>query len=57
MTIMTAADRCDRCGARATLRIGMTAGELFFCDHHAREYGFLDSLPRTIAATSGPAGE
>jgi hypothetical protein len=36
---LTAADRCDRCGAqayvRATLHVG---GELLFCAHHGREH-------------------
>ena len=45
--ILTAADRCDRCGAqayiRATLHVG---GELLFCAHHGREH--LDKL-REIA--------
>jgi hypothetical protein len=36
---LTAADRCDRCGAAAQVRaILPTGGELFFCGHHAREY-------------------
>ncbi len=37
---LTAADRCDRCGAQAYLRVHLTTGgELFFCAHHAREHG------------------
>ncbi|HSV40981.1 MAG TPA: hypothetical protein VLI04_19630 [Nocardioidaceae bacterium] len=45
---LTAADRCDRCGAQAYLRVELsTGGELLFCAHHAREHG--DKL-RTIAA-------
>lgn len=37
---LTAADRCDRCGAQAYLRVELqTGGELFFCAHHAREHG------------------
>ena len=36
---LTAADRCDRCGARAYLRASLPGGgELFFCAHHARRY-------------------
>lgn len=36
---LTAADRCDRCGAAAQVRaILRTGGELLFCGHHAREY-------------------
>jgi hypothetical protein len=36
---LTAADRCDRCGAQAFVRVTMTSGaELLFCAHHGREY-------------------
>ncbi|MGL5808754.1 MAG: DUF7455 domain-containing protein [Nocardioides sp.] len=36
---LTAADRCDRCGAQAFLRAIMPGGiELLFCAHHAREH-------------------
>jgi len=43
-----AADRCDRCGAQAYLRVELqSGGELLFCAHHAREHG--DKL-REIAA-------
>ena len=36
---LTAADRCDRCGAAAKLRaVLQSGGELLFCGHHAREY-------------------
>ena len=46
---LSAADRCDRCGAQAYLRVELQAGgELLFCAHHAREHG--DRL-REIAAT------
>ena len=39
-TSLTAADRCDRCGAQAYLRVELqTGGELLFCAHHAREHG------------------
>ena len=35
--IMTAADRCDRCGARAYIRVLLPrGGELMFCAHHGR---------------------
>ena len=45
---LSAADRCDRCGAQAYLRVELqSGGELLFCAHHAREHG--DKL-RTIAA-------
>lgn len=36
---LTAADRCDRCGAAAKARaVLQSGGELLFCGHHAREY-------------------
>ena len=34
---LTTADRCDRCGAQAYVRVGLAAGELLFCAHHANE--------------------
>lgn len=46
---LTAADRCDRCGAQAYLRVELvTGGELLFCAHHARQHE--DEL-RRVAAT------
>ncbi len=33
---MTTADRCDRCGAQAKVRVVLAAGELTFCGHHAK---------------------
>jgi len=46
---LTTADRCDRCGAQAYLRVELqTGGELLFCAHHAREHG--DKL-KEIAVT------
>jgi hypothetical protein len=37
VSLMTAADRCDRCGAAAkVLAILNKGGELLFCNHHAR---------------------
>ncbi len=39
MTPLTAADRCDRCGARARVRATLPSGsELLFCQHHANEH-------------------
>lgn len=36
---LTAADRCDRCGAAAAVRVILASGgELLFCGHHAREH-------------------
>jgi hypothetical protein len=37
-TPLTAADRCDRCGAQAYVRVVLPSGELFFCAHHARRH-------------------
>ena len=46
---LSAADRCDRCGAQAYLRVELqSGGELLFCAHHAREHG--DRL-REVAIT------
>jgi hypothetical protein len=37
---LTAADRCDRCGAQAYLRVVLNSGgELLFCAHHGRAHG------------------
>ena len=36
---LTATDRCDRCGARAYVRVLLpNALELLFCAHHNRQY-------------------
>jgi hypothetical protein len=36
---LTAVDRCDRCGARAYVRVLLPSGrELLFCTHHNRQY-------------------
>jgi hypothetical protein len=36
---LTAADRCDRCGAQAYVRVLLSSGgELLFCAHHGREH-------------------
>lgn len=36
---LTAADRCDRCGAQAYIRAELNSGgELLFCAHHGREH-------------------
>ena len=36
---LTAADRCDRCGAQAYMRVELTGGgELLFCAHHGRQH-------------------
>lgn len=41
------ADRCDRCGARAKVRVVLAGGmDLAFCGHHAKEY---DDKLRAVA--------
>ena len=36
---LTIADRCDRCGAAAAVRVTLpSGGELLFCGHHGREH-------------------
>lgn len=38
-TTLTAADRCDRCGAAAAVRVVLgNGGELLFCSHHANAH-------------------
>lgn len=45
---LSAADRCDRCGAQAYLRARLvTGGELLFCAHHGRQH-----LPQLQALAS-----
>jgi hypothetical protein len=62
---LSAADRCDRCGAQAYVRVTLTSGgELLFCAHHGREHseklrniaitihdetGRLEATPTTVA--------
>ena len=35
---LSAADRCDRCGAQARVRVTLAGGDLLFCGHHAKEH-------------------
>lgn len=36
---LTAADRCDRCGAQAYVRAVLAGGgDLLFCAHHGRKF-------------------
>lgn len=36
---LNAADRCDRCGAQAYVRVTLpSGGELLFCAHHGRAH-------------------
>ena len=37
-TTLTNADRCDRCGAQARVRVVLASGDLLFCAHHAKAY-------------------
>jgi len=64
---LSAADRCDRCGAQAYVRVTLTSGgELLFCAHHGREHaeklrniaitihdetGRLDAEPAAVSST------
>ncbi|HET9871414.1 MAG TPA: hypothetical protein VFP89_02295 [Propionibacteriaceae bacterium] len=36
---LSAADRCDRCGAQAYMRVTLASGfDLLFCAHHGKEH-------------------
>ena len=35
---LTAADRCDSCGAQAYIRISIGDSQLLFCAHHGRRH-------------------
>lgn len=35
---LSAADRCDSCGAQAYVRATMASGELLFCAHHGAKF-------------------
>lgn len=48
-TDLTALDRCDRCGARAEMRLTVGAGDLLFCGHHRREH--QDKIHETLATS------
>jgi hypothetical protein len=54
---LTAADRCDRCGAAAVVRAVLsTGGELLFCGHHAREHSDRLSEIAAVLHDSRDAG-
>ena len=36
---LTAADRCDACGAQAYIIAVVNGSELLYCAHHGRKYG------------------
>ncbi len=61
---LTATDRCDRCGARAYIRVVLPGGgELLFCAHHGRAHqdalraveASIQDESQTLAATRGTA--
>jgi hypothetical protein len=35
---LSAADRCDSCGAQAYVRVTLATGDLLFCGHHAARF-------------------
>ena len=39
---LSAADRCDSCGAQAYIRVTLNSGDLLFCAHHGN--AFKDKL-------------
>ncbi|KQP62868.1 DUF7455 domain-containing protein [Nocardioides sp. Leaf285] len=49
---LTAADRCDRCGAQAFIAAEFTASELLFCAHHGREHRDKIESAITVDETS-----
>ncbi|MDX6267557.1 MAG: hypothetical protein QOD70_2297 [Frankiales bacterium] len=54
---LTNADRCDRCGAQARVRVVLDAGDLLFCAHHAKAYEpkLRDSALQWVDETAGLA--
>jgi hypothetical protein len=53
---LSAADRCDRCGAQAYLKVELlSGGELLFCAHHAREQA--EKLQAVAAAIHDGSGQ
>jgi hypothetical protein len=50
-TPLTAADRCDRCGAQAYVRVLLPVGELLFCARHVQ-----DETDRLLAEHGAGAG-
>jgi hypothetical protein len=45
---LTAADRCDSCGAQAYIAAAVNGSELLFCAHHGRKY---EEKLRSVATT------
>ena len=52
---LTAADRCDRCGAQAYVRVVLPSGaDLLFCAHHGREHA--EALAKANAEVHDESG-
>lgn len=52
---LTTADRCDRCGAQAYIRVRLeSGGELLFCAHHGRAH--LPQLENVAAEIQDETG-
>ena len=45
---LSAADRCDSCGAQAYIAAEVNGSELLFCAHHGRKY---EAKLRQVATT------
>ena len=56
---LVAADRCDRCGAQAHVRVQLSSGgELLFCSHHGRVHeSKLRELDAAIHDDAAPAAK
>jgi hypothetical protein len=54
---LSAADRCDRCGAQAIAQATLSSGaHLLFCGHHLRAHeASLKEISARIAKTTGVA--
>ncbi len=63
---LTATDRCDRCGARAYIRVTLPGGgELLFCGHHGHAHkealtaasASIQDESQSLSSTPGTAPE
>jgi hypothetical protein len=53
--LFLATDRCDRCGARAQVRVVLRTGELLFCTHHAHIHrAALEPVALRIECSDAP---
>jgi hypothetical protein len=54
---MTTTAYCDRCPARARVRVELPAGELHFCNHHIRAHRdrLREAGAQLITLPGGPA--